>query len=78
MSLSIVGETWQEFIKKNNIQGDGTNSCIICKREFSEPSDWGYFKDVAFINWKHPDCRNTGPSRATIIGKSGKELAGIF
>lgn len=77
-NLKLVGETWQEFVKKNGIRTDGTNKCVICKKEFSEPTDWHYFKDTAVVSWKHDNCRNNGPCKAMVTGESAKEITHIM
>lgn len=78
MGLKIAGETWREFADKYGIDSDGKNKCIICKKEFDEPTDWYCIKDAAMLVWKHEGCKNTGPCKAVVFGESGKELAGLI
>jgi len=76
-------QTWQEFVSLNEIRSDGKNKCVVCGREFDEPSDWGYVsKGILQLSWKHEGCSNNGPAKAIVhdpeMAKMIQELHNIL
>ena len=75
LGFRLVGDTWESFKARHDIEFSGENECVICKKTFTTPTDFWVQKDMCIISWKHDNCRNGGPGKAALSGELGERMA---